>query len=238
MFDTEMIKSFNRTEIEIYQYLMNNKEKIQYFSIRKLAEQLHMSTSSIVRFCEKCGCEGYADFKEQFIAYVDQTHYSLPSTNLKQTLEYFQNIDVEQFSKKIEECAEIVRSYKHIIFLGIGTSGIMAKFGAWTFSSHGCFSIAITEPYYPVLSRITDNDLIIALSVRGETPFVIEYLEMFKKYGAKIISITNRPTSTVAKMSEWNMNYFIEEEQLENTIFDLSSQLPTMLVLESIARLL
>ncbi len=31
--------------------------------IRELAEEVHVSTTTILRFCKKVGCEGYSEFR-------------------------------------------------------------------------------------------------------------------------------------------------------------------------------
>lgn len=53
MFDYEIIKSFNELEMLVYQYVMEHKEEIKYMTIRELAEAVHVSTSTVLRFCKK-----------------------------------------------------------------------------------------------------------------------------------------------------------------------------------------
>ncbi|MGV3025400.1 MurR/RpiR family transcriptional regulator [Clostridium thermobutyricum] len=53
------INKLNNLEVEIYKYILNNKEKVPYMTIRELSEEIHISTTSILRFCKKCGVEGF-----------------------------------------------------------------------------------------------------------------------------------------------------------------------------------
>ena len=59
MFTHEMIKSFNQLEMDVYNYIIGNEEKVVYMKVRELAEEVHVSTTTILRFCKKVGCEGY-----------------------------------------------------------------------------------------------------------------------------------------------------------------------------------
>ena len=51
MFSYETIQLFNDLELVIYNYIMKNSSLVQYMTIRELADAVHVSTSSIMRFC-------------------------------------------------------------------------------------------------------------------------------------------------------------------------------------------
>lgn len=61
MFSEEMICSLNDLELEVYKYVVRNADKVCYMRIREFADAAHVSTSTILRFCKKAGCDGYAD---------------------------------------------------------------------------------------------------------------------------------------------------------------------------------
>lgn len=64
MFSYEEIQKYNETDFYIYKYIVANLDKIQYMTIRELAREINISTSTILRFCNKNNFEGYSDFKE------------------------------------------------------------------------------------------------------------------------------------------------------------------------------
>ena len=63
VFTYNQVSSLNETEVHIYNYVLNNKEKVLDESIRELAHDAHVSTATIVRFCKKLGCEGFLELK-------------------------------------------------------------------------------------------------------------------------------------------------------------------------------
>ena len=63
VFTYTQVSSLNETEVHIYNYVLNNKEKVLDESIRELAQDAHVSTATIVRFCKKLGCEGFLELK-------------------------------------------------------------------------------------------------------------------------------------------------------------------------------
>ena len=38
-------------------------EAVLQMSVRELAEKTYVSTASIIRFCQKMGCDGFVEFK-------------------------------------------------------------------------------------------------------------------------------------------------------------------------------
>ena len=64
MFSYEEIQKYSETDIRIYKYIVSNIDKIQYMTIRELANEVQVSTSTILRFCNKNSFEGYSEFKD------------------------------------------------------------------------------------------------------------------------------------------------------------------------------
>lgn len=63
MFSYEEIQKYSETDIQIYKYIVSNIDKVQYMTIRELSKELHISTSTILRFLTKNNFEGYSEFK-------------------------------------------------------------------------------------------------------------------------------------------------------------------------------
>ena len=51
---------------------MEHRHEVQYMTIRELAEAVHVSTSTVVRFCKKAGCDGYSEFRVQFKMFLKE----------------------------------------------------------------------------------------------------------------------------------------------------------------------
>ena len=50
MFDVEQVKALNDLERMVYEYVVKDPEKVKYMRIRELADEVHVSTSTILRF--------------------------------------------------------------------------------------------------------------------------------------------------------------------------------------------
>ena len=83
MFTYEHIQKFNVTEIGVYKYIVSNAEKVPFMTTRELPEALHISISTVLRFCEKVGCNGYNEFKEQMKVYLKTADLKPPMEDLQ-----------------------------------------------------------------------------------------------------------------------------------------------------------
>lgn len=230
MFDINQIKSLNDLELEVYRYVIKNSESVKYMKIRELADQTYVSTNTILRFCKKMGCDGYSEFKVKLKIYLESEKDTVLNSDMSELVDFFKKTNSKDFEKKLDEVCDVVLNSNRVIFLGSGMSGIIAKYGARYFSSVGIFSTYIDEPHYPTDGSFTDNTLVIVLSVSGESNDILSHVMRFKRENCQIISITNSQNSTLAKLSNINISNYIQCVRLG--IYDITSQIPTMSIIE------
>ncbi|WP_419883473.1 MurR/RpiR family transcriptional regulator [Peribacillus sp. B-H-3] len=234
MFSNEMIASFNELETSLYNYIMQNSDKVAYMRIRELADETHVSTATILRFCRKINCEGFSEFKVKLKLYLEENKNTMIKSSQHSLVEFFERTLKGDIEEKIRQAANIVNKADNVIFYGIGSSGILAEYGARYFSSLGKFSMYIKDPHFPIHSKLMTNSVTMALSVSGENPFTVTHLHQLKREGSMVISITNNKLSTVAKMSDFNISYYVTEEFIEEA--NITTQVPVIYILEAMAR--
>lgn len=101
-----------------------------------------------------------------------------------------------------------------IVVTGIGKSGHIARKIAATFASTGtpAFFVHAAEASHGDLGMITAEDVIVALSNSGESPEVVALLPLLKRQGAKLIAITGRLRSTLAREADVALDAGVEKE--------------------------
>ena len=154
MFTAEQVQSLNELEREVYEFVMHNQSRVQYMRIRELAAGAHVSTSTVLRFCNKMGCGGYAEFKLKRREYRSRQEGRTPlPDDVMEIVDFLKKTVTEDFEDRLEELVEIIAHASNIFFVGSGMSGIVAKYGARYFSSIGKFCLYIDEPHYPTPIR-------------------------------------------------------------------------------------
>lgn len=73
------------TEIEqsISQYFFDSRQRLENISTRNIANELYISTSAIVRFCQKLGYTGYGDFRNEYLEEICYLHAHFKEINPK-----------------------------------------------------------------------------------------------------------------------------------------------------------
>ena len=136
--------------------------------------------------------------------------------------------------KRLDNLCDMVKMANTIIFLGIGSSGILCKYAARYFSAIGKFTFHIDDPFFPKNFRCHGPCLVIALSVSGETESTIENIDRFKQEGCSVASITNSENCTIAKMSNLNIPYYVQQVKVNYS--DITTQLPVLYMIERIGK--
>lgn len=218
MFSEEMICSLNDLELEVYKYVVRNADKVCYMRIREFADAAHVSTSTILRFCKKAGCDGYAEFKIRLRQHLEQAKQPPVKDDVSEVIDFLKKTCSAEFEQKLDMLTRVIFQARHIFFVGSGMSGIVAKYGARYFSSMGKFCLYIDEPHYPTESRFVENSLVIVFSVSGESRDTIGHVMRFKEQNCQILSVTNTENCTIAKLSDYNLAYYVTYERLESTM--------------------
>ena len=238
MFGYEILQSYNDLEMLVYNYIMEHKNEVRYMTILELAQAAHVSTSTIVRFCKKTGCDGYSEFKLRFKLFLqeekEKQKKQVKDTRSDEIMYFLHTVTSIQYEEKINEVTQVIREARQLIFIGIGTSGILGKYGARYFSNIGKYSQYIEDPFYPIHEDM-DSTVVIALSESGETQQVLSMAERFKRHNAIIFSITNGDACTLAKLSDYHLPYFVGRYLIDEE-YNITTQVPVIYLLETIGR--
>lgn len=233
--------SLKNTEIDIYNYIINNLNQVGLMRIRELADATHVSSSTILRFCRKFECTGYAEFRLRLQAYnksLGDHRLAIAPVDEFPFLEFLKHTHYPDFQEKITAAANILLESDLVLFVGVGTSGIFSRYGSYLFSSLVSLALNIEDPLNMPLYNLVDNRhqkiCLVALSVSGENESIINYINHLKAHHAKIISLTNSGNSTIAQLSSVNIAYYNNLEMYEDT--NITSQLAVTYILEALAR--
>lgn len=108
----------------------------------------------------------------------------------------------------------ILRCEGRVIVSGMGKSGHIARKIAATMSSTGtpAYFVHPGEASHGDLGMITSKDVIIALSYSGENEELMTIVPVIKRQGAKLISMTGKPASSLAQAADVHLNAAVDKE--------------------------
>lgn len=235
MFTHKAIAELNVLELLVYNYVSRNKNQVMYMTIRQLAEAAGVSTTTVLRFCRKMGCNGYTEFRIRFKLYLQQAEAPSANSGAGEIISFFKSVNNDEFNQLIDQAVQHISTAEHIVFVGISTSGALGKYGARYFSNVGKFSTHIDDPYYPVNSDMYKNAVAIVLSVSGETEEILRLASQFSLHHCKIISITNNETSSLARLADFNLSYHVPQYLIAGQ-HNITSQIPVIHIIESVGK--
>lgn len=101
-----------------------------------------------------------------------------------------------------------------VIVSGMGKSGHIARKIAATLSSTGtpAYFVHPAEASHGDLGMITAKDVFVALSYSGESQELLTIVPVIKRQGARLISLTGNPRSSLAKASDAHLDAAVDKE--------------------------
>lgn len=108
----------------------------------------------------------------------------------------------------VTACQMILSCKGRVVVSGMGKSGHIARKIAATLASTGTpsFFVHPGEASHGDLGMIQPDDILLAISYSGETDELLFILPGIKRQGIPLISITGKPTSSLANQAEVNLD--------------------------------
>lgn len=235
MFSAEDVQSLNELEFTLYNFIIQHKEQVIYMRIRDVADGAHVSTTTVLRFCRKLKCSGFAEFKVKLRLHLETQHSVEVVEDKTAFLEFLDRAASPQFQENLTRACQLIFAADNVIFVGVGSSGILASYGARYFSSFDKFSVYIDDPFYPaVAGKYLENSVAVVFSVSGDSGNTLQHTIMLKNKKCRIVSITNSKDCTVARLSDCNIAYYAQHQKKAD--IDITTQVPVLYLIETMAK--
>ena len=113
-----------------------------------------------------------------------------------------------------QACALLLACGGRVVCTGMGKSGHVARKIAATFASTGtpAFYMHPGEAGHGDLGMVTDADVVLALSNSGESDELLTLLPVFRRQGNKLLAMTGRPQSTLAREADVHLDASVPAE--------------------------
>ncbi len=107
-------------------------------------------------------------------------------------------------SDRLDEFCKIISQAEHVFMTGSGSSHHVAMLARGIFFKFAKIqtSVIVSSEFQYEFDSITPNSVLIAISQSGESADVLNSVKKAKEMGAKILSIVNVTTSSLARMSD------------------------------------
>ena len=219
-----MSANLTKTQRKIADYFINNQEKIGSLSSMEVAQEIGVSDASIIRFSRVIGFNGYADLKENiYNMLVENAFSSLSLTErIEQNSEKYkdENLSTRFQSMMQQNMLSVFRNNSEEDFEKFADCIIQAQ-NRYVIGLRGCRGIAMNFSrllsfMLPNVKCLIDGECASINSLQdikgGDAVLMFvfpryykidaDYLELAKKYGAKICLIVNELTSPLTRYAD------------------------------------
>jgi arabinose-5-phosphate isomerase len=122
---------------------------------------------------------------------------------------------IPQLDERFARAIDLLQECRgRVIVTGMGKSGIIATKLAATLRSTGTAASFLhpAEALHGDLGAVQSDDVVVALSHSGETEELVRLLEAIRRIGARLISVTGYPDSTLGQASDVALGCHVAEE--------------------------
>ncbi len=186
----------NETEHRVLSYLLSEIENGNTrISIRTLAQQTYVSTTTIIKLSKKLGYQGYSDMIFSLKHRKEEDRSSSAGIDLSSILKYVDMPSIESFAR------EFYRQKNHCIYIvGLGFSTIASSYIMRRLATLGI--LAYDGSPVDMMRKGEQSSMTIILSKSGETQDLVDIACHARNLGHSLFTITSHEDSTLAKMSD------------------------------------
>lgn len=137
----------------------------------------------------------------------------------------------------VSACRLCLDTPGRIVVTGMGKSGHISNKIAATLASTGtpAFFVHPAEASHGDLGMITGQDVLLAVSYSGETDEIVTILPLIKRMGAKLLSVTGKPNSTLARAADVHLDVSVAEEACPLNLAPTASTTATLAMGDALA---
>lgn len=220
---TELFKR----ERKVADFIRENPDKVIMMNVAELAAECGVSDATIVRMCQHAGYQGYHQLRlllsrdvgrrdeEQMVRDEEKGEESRAEEKGEDFIDYVMRENMEsmrQLSMQIEKetllsAVKLIMQAESVYIAAIGNMTPVAGDLEFRLGRFGirAYTANKSEVYLNYISMGTPRDVLIAISRSGVSKRVIRAAEMAKEIGMKIIAITGKQVSPLARIADYTI---------------------------------
>lgn len=219
----------------IAEFIINNYDKAAYMTASALGSEVGVSESTVVRFANEMGFDGYPGLQQHIREAVRVRLTSVQRVNAanhrmdeSEVLDRVLLADAEKIKSTLdgidrqafESAVDMILGARNIYILGMRSSAVLAEFMNYYFGL--LFdNVRLIRPsggseIFEHLMKVHEDDVFVAISFPRYTTTIVNATEYASKSGAKVVAITDSmsspivPNSSVVLIAKSEMASFVD----------------------------
>lgn len=230
------IDSMTQADRQIARFILDHPEEMLAMSSAALAEATGRSQSSVVKFSQKLGYEGYQQLKldvnkakaQEFHAPAGVIHGTIDASDSYMTilqkligskLLSMRETSAVNTEATIDSALDALMNARRIQLAGVGASSLVARDFSYKLLKLGRTVLVDSDSHIQIsnASALNDQDLIIALSHSGRSMETLRIAELAKKRGATLLSVTGLQPNPLLEIADISLFTVADEERVRSS---------------------
>lgn len=218
---------FSRSQKDVAQYIVDHLDEVAFQTAEELARRANTSSSTVVRFSQALGFEGFPELqtsaREEYrrrhehpgtAAAIVEPLFSLDQNEFETAIAA-DHLNVEETARKasrsdVEATIEAIASADRVLIAGTDQMAFFASYMRHLLMLLDLRADLVASPSPEALQRlgrIDDRTLVIGLSAGRPHPLVVRAMKLARHRSAKTVAITDATLSEVAKLAQIKLYY-------------------------------
>ena len=219
---------FSRSQKDVAQYIVDHLDEVAFQTAEELARRANTSSSTVVRFSQALGFEGYPELQQSAREEYRRRHATTPPAgagpaaplfsldqNEFETLLAADHVNVEDTARKVsrsevETAIEALATTPRLLIAGTDQMAFFASYLRHLLMLLDLRAEIVASPSQEALgrlSRIDEQTLVIGLSAGRPHPLVVRAMKLARHRKAMTMAITDATLSEVAKLAKIRLYY-------------------------------
>lgn len=222
---TERFDEFSRSQKDVARYIVDHLDEAAFQTAEELARRANTSSSTVVRFSQALGFEGYPELQH---AAIEEYRSRGPADTGATTAPLF-DFDHSEFEaslaadhanveetvrnltrEQVEACVVALGSANRVMIVGMDQLAFFASYLRHLLALLDIRAEVIASPRQDSitrLSRVDEDSLVIAFSAGRAHPIVVRAMKLAKHRGASTMAITDATLSDIGQHSDLTLYY-------------------------------
>jgi DNA-binding MurR/RpiR family transcriptional regulator len=222
---------FSRSQKDVAQYIVDHLDEAAFQTAEELARRANTSSSTVVRFSQALGFEGFPELQGAAREEYRRAHatpaaaagsgagpaaplFSLDQSEFETALAA-DHVNVEETARKssrsdVEAAIDLIAGAPRVLVAGTDQMAFFASYMRHLLALLDLRAEIVASPSQEALgrlARIDEDTLVIGLSAGRPHPLVVRAMKLARHRKARTIAITDATLSEVAKLAQIRLYY-------------------------------
>jgi DNA-binding MurR/RpiR family transcriptional regulator len=222
---SERLDEFSRSQKDVARYIVDHLDEAAFQTAEELARRANTSSSTVVRFSQALGFEGYPELQQSAI---EEYRNRAPQENGNGGGPLF-DFDHSEFEaalaadhsniedtartltrEQVEACASVLAAAKRVVIVGVDQMAFFASYLRHLLALLDIRAEVVATPRQESinrLARVDEDTLVVAFSAGRAHPLIIRALKLARHRHSPTLSISDATLSEVGEHSDYTLYY-------------------------------